>query len=140
MGFIARMECPVCGHKREFIIGRLYSDWMTEEDWKEGIAAGEYGELLRTVLGMEDEDHVFHVEAERDAYCCEDCGEVFEAQPFRFRLETRDGRTVLSDRQRPKCPNCGSYSSHEAAREEFWRCICGAVMEDKGIDWDICID
>ena len=80
------------------------------------------------------------MEAERDAYHCSDCGEIFEAKPLRFRLETSDGNVVLRDEQKPECPNCASRSTNVATEEEFSRCICGAEMEDLGIDKSIIFD
>ena len=140
MGLLSRMVCPVCGHERKFIIGPMFSDWMTEEELKEEMAAGYHGPLLQMILDLEDEEHILHVEAEREPYHCTDCGEVFEANPLRFRLEDPDGKVTDSYRECPECPNCGGTYTNVATVEEYWRCICGAKMKDLGIDQSIILD
>ncbi len=113
------------------MLGGTRVDWDFEENIKEYVDEGVFGEFLQNMLWLEDEGFKIDFETERETFYCPDCDNVFSDRPVRFTV-TEGKRPLLSGCTFVYCSKCGRKIEKPATDDELFTCTCGGefIIED----------
>ena len=112
MGTSYRYKCQGCGYEREYYIGGGFLSTEYYEKCKRGeemlraaVEAGEYGEVLKTLVDMGKED--FEFSCDEELMQCNNCFQISTILKKRISLWDRDSGFHIEIGFDEPCPFCG---------------------------------